>query len=212
MNAPKPIQLLLLSDIHFGDSCSPDFSPKSHPPKHHVSGAVSMKQSLVQRMKGRQFAALLVAGDLTGSASPTEFVECKATVDEIASALNVRHADVFAAFGNHDVNWLISRLTEDPKEAPDPLYGEVAALIGPHFVRSCDCSESGPVPGSGVFERDKFVLFVANSGFCSTHDQKYDHGMLGRKQLDWLATAMGRVNGRAKWRILLVHHHPFKYS
>ena len=210
--APKSIQFLLLSDIHFGESCSPDFSPKDHPPKHHVSGTVPMKRGLLERLKDRQFDALLVSGDLTGRASPTEFVECKATIDEIARALNIPSKNIFAAFGNHDVNWLISRLAEEPKESADPRYPEVAALIGPHFVRFSECSESGPVPGSGVFHRDDFVLFVANSGFCSSHDQKYSHGQVGKAQLDWLKTAIERAKDRSKWRVLLIHHHPFKYS
>lgn len=210
--APRPIQLLLLSDIHFGESCSPDFSPKDRPPIHRVSGAVPMKRSLIDRVKDRRLDALLVAGDLTGRASPTEFVECKATIGEIACALNIPSKNVFAAFGNHDVNWLISRLAEEPKKSADPRYTEVAALIGPHFVRSSECSESGPVPGSGVFERDDFVLFVANSGFCSSHDQKYSHGLVGKEQLDWLKLTIERTKACSKWRILLIHHHPFKYS
>lgn len=209
---PKPIKMLLLSDIHFGDSCSPDFSPKDRPPKHHVSGAVPMKRALIEKVKDRRFDALLVAGDLTGGACPTEFVECKLTIDEIACELKISLRNVFSAFGNHDVNWLISRLAEEPKESSDSRYTEVAALIGPHFVRSCECSKSGPVPGSGVFERDDFVLIVANSGFYSSHDQKYSHGLVGKEQLDWLKSTIKPVKDRSKWRILLIHHHPFKYS
>jgi len=53
---------------------------------------------------------------------------------------------------------------------------------------------------------------VANSGFNSSHNQKYAHGQLGGEQFSWLKAALQGAKDTAKWRILLIHHHPFKYS
>ncbi len=212
MTAPKELTLLLISDIHFGVSAfSADFAVSGSPPKHLISGAVLMKENLIDTLSSRTIDVLLVSGDLTSTGSPSEFKECYDTVSEIGRALRIRAEDTFFSFGNHDVDWRISSLANQKGAPPDDLYRHVAGALGDLFVKNPAPSSPGPLPGCATHERDQFLLIVANTGYRCAHDQKYSHGALGREQLDWLERVCKPSADDFRWRILLLHHHPHNY-
>jgi len=67
---------LILSDIHFGSlAVSKDFALPLNPPKHPVHGAVPMKEALIATVKkhASKLSGILVPGDLTSTATPSEF-------------------------------------------------------------------------------------------------------------------------------------------
>lgn len=80
------------------------------------------------------------------------------------------------------------------------------------YIKNHEPTEKGPIPGSGVYCRDKYVVYILNSGYYSTYCQIYSHGKLGKEQYDWLRDILPRYKSIAKWHILMLHHHPFKYS
>ena len=96
---PKPVQLLLLSDIHFGNlASSPDFAPRGDPPKHAMTRVVPMRDSLVKSLSGRLFDGLLVSGDMTASGGPIEFKECWDVLSGMASELKIGHDKISPVF------------------------------------------------------------------------------------------------------------------
>lgn len=209
----QELTFLLLSDIHFGaSSFSPDFALEKNPPKHQVSGAVPMKASLIEVLSGNDFKTILVSGDLTSTGGPSEFDACVKVVQEIAGNLSVPGENVFFAFGNHDVDWRISRLGTEEGQVPDHLYFRIAGAVGPIFIQNKFSYKDGPTPGSGVFERNEFILYIINSGFFCSNNQNYRHGFLGSEQIEWLKCAITKFRGDPRWQILLLHHHPHNYS
>lgn len=133
-NQVQPLSLLVLSDIHFGkSSISPDFALRDDPPSDGVVHAVSMKKSLIDVTNKEHVDAMIVTGDLTSEAEPSEFKECYSTILEIASSLGIDQGNTFFSFGNHDVNWKISKLSRNSTNKSvlkDKLYLDVAASIG----------------------------------------------------------------------------------
>lgn len=202
--------LLLLSDIHFGQFAdSPDFVLNPDQLKHHLNSAVSMKSALIDTLKDQTLDGVLVLGDLTSVGSPAEFAGCMKVVHEIARELSVPYEKVFCSFGNHDLDWDISRLAEKDN---DELYYKVAATVGSLFaVNSHPVAHEGPLPGTGVYETAKYILFVVNSGYFCVHDQTHRNGRLGTDQIKWFSEAVKNYDSRDKWRIVMLHHHPFNY-
>jgi predicted phosphodiesterase len=168
-----------------------------------------MKEALIATVKkhASDLSGILVPGDLTSIASPAEFEGSVRVVKEIASALTVKEQNIFFTFGNHDVDWRISSLSGS--DGNDELYNKVAASTGGLFA-SNHPSDVGPVPGSGVFVRETYTLFAINSGYYCHKQQNHPHGKLGASQLCWLAQMLEK-HADGKLRVVMVHHHPFKY-
>jgi predicted phosphodiesterase len=207
---PMPISLLILSDIHFGRlSCSNDFAlPPNNP--NEFQNAVSMKASLIEKAANSAVDAIVVTGDLTSVASPAEFIGAVQAVDEIRNGCGVAPENVFFTFGNHDTNWRICRLGDDTPAFPsDAEYSRVGAEIGNLFAPNVACANRGPIPGSGLFQRELFELIVLNTGYYCTNDQAVKHGRLGAEQLAWVTAVLAQPGDRNKWRIVVLHHHPF---
>lgn len=210
---PQPLTLLVLSDLHFGNlAVSKEFALPEAPPSGIISGAVSMKESLIQVTKNENVGAILVAGDLTSCGSPEEFVGCMSTLEEIAQQLNVSQSNIIYAYGNHDVDWQITRIPgKESSGTLKELYLRVGACVGDILLPRVNYDDKGPVPGCGLIQGDNFRIFVVNSGYYCSHDQKYRHGKLGEDQRLWLKEHLGQKLDDDKWHVLLLHHHPFNY-
>ena len=210
---PPRLRALILSDIHFGGSWVQDFLPEGSPLRMEPSNAVSMRDNLIDLMKGEAIDCVFVAGDLTQTGKPQEFLLCQKVLREITSQIGVSDCNVYTTYGNHDTDWGISQLGDGREtKTPDRAYDRVAGAVGPMLLGTSMVSMCGPIPGCAVHETDKMTLYVLNSGFHSTHWQKYPHGRLGNEQLAWFKATLKTRRAEAKWRLLLVHHHPFNYT
>ena len=187
--------LLILSDIHFGSlSGHADFGISDDPPKHVLSSAVSMKTSLVELLSGRTIDCILVPGDLTSKGTPTEFSECHAVLQSIASHVDVPPENMLHTFGNHDVNWRIAELDGDP------LYAKAGVLLGSVMAPPVPHDFPGPVAGCGVYHRNDCRVYALNTAIENTPSQRYQHGKLGLEQLQWLQQFPGCWNSRENER------------
>jgi 3',5'-cyclic AMP phosphodiesterase CpdA len=212
----KPFTFLVLADIHFGQfSDSPEFRlgaerrvDSSTKRKSRRDGLVAAVNKLAEKP-----TAIFVPGDLTSIASPGEFKGCVDIVYRIACDIGISSENIFFTYGNHDINWRICELgVETPQFPADTAYERVAATIGELFAPMENCLMEGPVPGSGVFEANGNIVFVLNSGAFCVAKQAYRHGRLGSDQLQWLETALKKYSSGDRWRLLMVHHHPFNYT
>lgn len=212
---PAPFNFLLLADIHFGvHAAYPELGGLDNRRQTPRPTTDSLQNGLVNIVKTLpdQPTAILVPGDLTSIASPTEFENCVNMLHGIADGLDIPRANVLFTFGNHDTNWRIAELkSNDPKLPHDPGYERIAAEVGIRHVPTAGCLQPGPVPASGVFALGDHTVISLNSGHHCVADQSYPHGRLGKEQLDWFSSALTRLPSRPGWKILLVHHHPFAY-
>ncbi len=55
-------------------------------------------------------------------------------------------------------------------------------------------------------------MFVLNSGWCCTRDQAFSHGKLDEDQFEWFASSLINYDKDNRWKIVLMHHHPFNYT
>lgn len=65
---------------------------------------------------------------------------------------------------------------------------------------------------TGLIERDDLVIFVLNSGFLCSSKQEIIHGKISTTQLEWLESELQKQTSINKWKIIILHHHPFAYE
>lgn len=215
-------RIALISDIHFGKfSRSVEFSVPGEDLIDTSSGGQSLKESMVSLLKSQNIDYLCIAGDLTSQGSPQEFSYCENMVLDLAKDLNIPKNHILLSLGNHDTDWKISSLYEHFDSAhPDfPLklvkekYQKIAAAASrTNLGEISEPPTLGPAPYSGVIETDSFVMFMLNSGWCCTQDQEISRGQLEAVQLEWFEKESNKYRDLNKWKIVLMHHHPFNYS
>jgi hypothetical protein len=206
------LSFLVLSDIHFGRyAASGEFAPHGTA-INEIANAVSIRESLIATATHFRPNAILAPGDLTSIATPAEFTGAVALINQIADGCSISREDIFCTFGNHDANWRISKLgAADEKFPADAGYGRVATEIGGMYASNTGHRLHGPLPGTGLFQRTEYDLLVLNSGYFCAHDQAFPHGKLGADQLNWVKQILNKWEASERWKIVMLHHHPFNY-
>lgn len=217
-------RIALISDIHFGHyACTSEFSVPGEDIIDENTSGESLKDSMIELLKEQNISYLCIAGDLTSLGSPQEFVYCEELILDIASKLDIHESNIILGLGNHDIDWSITELykqyvNDDMKDAfPLDLvkerYSKIAAnapLV--NLKRMPLPAEKGPAPFSGIIENDDFIMFVLNTGWCCTKDQAKRPGKLDIEQLNWFEKCAAKYKSINKWKLVLMHHHPFNYS
>lgn len=214
-------KIALISDIHFGRlSRTKEFSvPGEAKEILQAENEKSLRDGLTNILGEQQVEYLFVAGDLTSYGSPQEFRHCELEILRIASNSGIERDNIVISLGNHDTDWKITDLytkhiNEDlttQKHIKDS-YMRIASFSSLYSM--IDLKGKYTIKGnesfSGVVEKDDFIVFVLNSGFECTREESY--GKLSRSQLNWLEENIKKYEEDSRWKIVLLHHHPFDYS
>lgn len=214
------MKVMLIGDIHFGKLCTTtDLSIPGEPIQDITIGAVSLKESFIANLKKECVDYLFVVGDLTSTGSPLEYSRCIAEMYTIASAAGIDPTNVILGVGNHDVDRKISRLAEMdskvssnyPLSESEQLYQSVAAGHGELFAKDLKFHEKGPAPFSGIIEREDIIIIVLNSSWLCSNDPSTAHGKLDKIQVEWFKQITKKYSQDPRWKIVMLHHHPFNY-
>lgn len=215
------ITIGFISDIHFGELArSKEFTLPNQQPKGVTQNEASITKGLIQIFRKMGVQYLFVGGDLTSRARPQEFYYCEEKIKEIAEESNIPLDHVIIGVGNHDIDWNITKISEQYKNDDADLYKiaqEGYRLIASnvataHMQKIPRKMTSGPVPFSGVVDTEDITIFVLNSGLFCTHDQPFSHGKLSAQQLNWFTSTAEQYVKNNKWKIVLLHHHPHNYA
>lgn len=212
------VKIALISDVHFGDKSRQKDLSVPGIPNIIKTNEVNMIEDLVKKLNEVNVDYIFIAGDLTSVGSPQEFYYCEQKILEIASRCNVPIENIIVSLGNHDLDWGVTELHRKYKNT-DPnvinytksSYLKIASLSPKLSLENLfdNFDELGYQPFSGVVEKSDFIVFVINSGFECTKDQSY--GKLRDEQLSWLESKLDYYKDESKWKIVLLHHHPFDY-
>lgn len=215
-------RIALISDIHFGKfSRTAEFSVPGEPIRDENSGGIPLADSLIDLLKTNNVQYLCIAGDLTSIGSPQEFSFCEHAILNIAERVGIPKEKIILGLGNHDVDWKIADIfnqyqtseTDFPDELVKEKYQRIAASAAAINIDSIPMPiPNGPAPFSGVVENKDFVMFILNSGCYCTRNQEVSHGKLDLKQLEWFNAESMKYREDTRWKIVLMHHHPFSYK
>lgn len=232
------IKIALVSDIHFGkDSRSTDFALPGQKIKDDVTGGEPLFGGLKAKLSEYKPNYIFCAGDLTSAGKPLEYMYCLEKLYELANEANVSNSNMIYCIGNHDVDWALiehASKKEEYKQFDREFDADELAFLGKYYsgishswlhnipfvdgvVPYRDVFSSlGPVPMTGVIDRDDLEIFILNSGFLCSNQQDVIHGKITDAQCEWLEDELKqRYEEHAiskKWKIVILHHHPFPYS
>lgn len=226
------VKIALLSDIHFGkDSRSKDFAIPGQEISDSITGGVSLYDGLVTLISNYKPEFILCTGDLTSTGKPLEFQYCLQKIYELADISSVSKSNVIYCFGNHDIDWSLVEhvktkyenlgraFTDDEVDFLSNYYSGISHswLQNTTYIKDidpyCSCYTAiGPIPMSGIVERDNIVFFILNSGYRCSSVQTINHGQLTSAQLEWLEDELRKQVCNQKWKVVILHHHPLGYE
>ncbi len=209
------LRLAILSDLHIGrgarcaDLCPPD-DRSSMPNENFQSRFLSF---LEDQLLPSAIDYVIVPGDLTSRAQPTEVKHAVEFILSVCSTLRVPQDRVLWVPGNHDVDWSVF----DPA---DTTGYRKAQRYGPLSAQVLGLPRLGP-PNSSLLTDPFFLvkeypdlLFVGyNSAHHDAPDNALHHGLVTVHHLHALERALSAVPRRLEQiRLFVVHHHPQLYN
>lgn len=228
------VKIALLSDIHFGkDSRCSDFAIPGQQIVDDVIGGNSLYGGLESKLLEYKPDFILCTGDLTSSGKPLEFKYCLEKLYGLAEKASVPKQNVIYCIGNHDVDWALiahsSKIDEyeilhrdfhsDESAFLNNYYSSITHSWLQHmqYITNVEpylnvFSSVGPIPMTGLIERDELSIFVLNSGFLCSSKQEIIHGKISATQLEWLESELKKQADVNKWKLIILHHHPFAYE
>lgn len=196
--------ILILSDIHYGDLAHLDFFGNKSVSEDSDFNTIA--QRIYTCLEDVTIDLIFVLGDLTSRGTPGEFEDFSRFLKILREKFQLNEDQVFVTYGNHDVDWNISKI--------DPLHSEhknaykyAAANIAGLFVPSGKYTYSGPVLGCGVAQLDGIDLISLNSGVECYNSQEIKHGKLGTKQFNWVKNELSALLRCDSTKIVVLHHH-----
>lgn len=217
------IKIGFISDIHFGRDGRGDFTiPHASTSFPSPNMEEKMGEELVTTIQSERPEYLFIAGDFTSVGSPIEFYYCEKKILDIASKSGISKNNIVWCTGNHDNDWSISKLYEEikknenfddrEKEIAIQKYAQIATSVVKTNIEELPWPHhKGVLPANGIFENEKMLVFIINSASQCIHEAGCDHGIITNKQLEWLSQQLLAFNDDKRWKIVLLHHHPFNY-
>jgi 3',5'-cyclic AMP phosphodiesterase CpdA len=202
--------LLWVSDVHFSDAGHHAF------PLAATVGSRMLGRALEQDLKLRNvdsLAGVIVSGDLTWEAAPSEFGHAKTFLRDIQSWARLNEPASFVVCpGNHDLRFSANPSSKDEpvteasdvaRAAYEAFYHEFFHLVPNQFLAM----------GRRFVVGNARVVDVAavNSSLLQQHKDLFQgQGWVGDEQLEHVAEQLGWVEQGVEdppFRILVIHHH-----
>jgi 3',5'-cyclic AMP phosphodiesterase CpdA len=201
-----------LSDVHFGMHRFFDGDDSQTLEDHLLREFKSTKSHF--SLDGRP-AVLVVSGDLTYTATSSEFTEALQFLEKLCLGLSISRDRVILCPGNHDVNWAHSKI--DKTHRFDQYISFLARFYGETFrdrypLINWDLTVDAQRPRSTdlislqILRNDGLLILSLNS--CVYETEEHHYGYVSSRQLRNFENLMEREqidNGLV--RIAVVHHH-----
>lgn len=211
-------KIALISDIHFGDDA---YIKEYAAPDTKLNGKMSTRpnhtSTAIEIMKAQGVQYLFIAGDLTSKGSPVEYHYVKNKIDEIASGAGIDKSNVIWCCGNHDNDWCISDLDRDYKKYCEGIqsaakkgYESISSAVLDLYLHQ-ELMDPCDVPSTGVYMDERIIVFVLNSSVECVRKKAVEHGKITEGQMDWFRREASKYKDDKRWKIVLLHHHPFSY-
>jgi 3',5'-cyclic AMP phosphodiesterase CpdA len=210
----QPLKLAVVSDLHVGAKArATDLCPHPDP----VASESGYRANFVSFLLENEITAdyLILPGDVSNAADPSEFELASEIVKEIAETLKLAFDRIVFVPGNHDVDWSVLK-------SPDPTgfrrTQRYAPLTHPSWIFHqilTRCVGGVITDGSyfGSWMYPDLVVVGYNSSFDDDPLKSVHHGLVAQKHLKDLDLFLQTIDlSSSRLRVFLVHHHPLQYS
>lgn len=196
--------LVWLSDLHLPDGTFPVKRGMRHS---------TLAQHLIDCVKDRSIAGLLISGDITSRAEETGFQQAQQLLKDINYEISTLNSEnILICPGNHDFVREVSPLPLDT--VPKFLHEKPENAVGfSGFYRSIYKLPPNKFYASGkkLLLTSGHILEIAalNSLMLQQYSNFDGHGYLSQEQLDYVAEKMGWncSNYQNAIRMVMMHHH-----
>ncbi len=207
---PWPLRLAVLGDIHVGPTArSSDLAP-AWLGRTDEGGFLERFLDFARNDVG-VVDALLVPGDLTDRADPTEFEKAAAVIEQIAETLGLDWDTTYFVPGNHDSNWTLASSFPHDSTTFSKTHRYAPLLFEAFPFRSRLLSGSEAMCAEPYFTiwSDQRLLVI---GFNSSSDDGPNvaphFGIAPSSSIHRLSECLdGITPDPNQVRLLLVHHH-----
>lgn len=219
------MKAVLISDIHFGEfSRTEELAVPGFSIQDDNSGAEPLLDGLISIINEEEAKYIFIAGDLTSIASPLEFYYFEKMITVLSEKTRIPVNQIICITGNHDNDWRIHSISDSIiaeygesldsqlKSQLREKYDNLASNSAVTNLQSLTKGLNGIAPFSGIIDNEDFILFALNSGWRCMPDQKYSHGLLSQEQLAWFKAQLEQFELDTRTKIVMLHHHPKKYS
>lgn len=212
------MKIAILSDLHIGpgaktrDMCpverldGANFSPAS-------VRAKEFSEEFVDFVKSRKLTAdyLMVPGDVTDGAHPTEVRMASAFLMDVAKAFAVPENRILFVPGNHDVDWSLF----DPHDTTGIKWSHrYMALNSDQFLfsRVNKNARRGTLFSDAYYtlwEFDDLLVLGYNSSATDCAEDKGRCGNIEQDHIDKLKTCLQalKIENNRRLKIFMIHHH-----
>lgn len=230
----RQLSIVHLSDLHFGPkhAFQPPLPPDGHPavakgwptllqclskdwtfgsfadrgPPPTPSGFPPAQAMADGQLDMNRRVIIAITGDLTETASDTEFADAQAFIAGCSNATitgwKTRPSDVFVVPGNHDLQW--------DKKTPTGRWLAYSNLYGKlHDIRVDPDEPQGLTRLIDLSTQGLIVAEINSSAYIEKAVE--NRGQVDQAAVTYLRDQMERVDGEARRRaikVALVHHHP----
>jgi 3',5'-cyclic AMP phosphodiesterase CpdA len=208
------MKLLVISDLHVGPKArAQDFSTAPEDMAcRNTPDYLKEFDDLVDKNQ-LEVTHILIAGDITQSATYEEFELAACNIQKLAKKLNVEKNKIFFVPGNHDGNWNEERMSIANKE---PLALSISKKYTnieqhPFFSNLLDNAQFKDMyksPFGSIWMDKELVVVGVNSSANDLAINDLHHGLVNLKELDILKSKLSELDTSGKLKVLITHHHP----
>lgn len=207
------LRIALVSDLHIGEQAREfDMRPNGKAPYKDHPGYLDYFRKAVSD-KALSADMLIVSGDITHAAQPSQFLHAAEVIRQIAEILSVPEGQIIAVPGNHDLNWDVAKLAAEKKE---PFWLDYIFSPFRYGTRDAGCEKELV---SALINEPHFFLhnhpaadvWCFNSAAYDLPDQAPHRGEIRERHRTELAerlTAEYGSSSKDRFRIFVTHHHP----
>lgn len=215
--ARDSLTILHLSDPQFGPNQREVRGATAADRQHGTLQARLLQdlEEIASRHDVPQPELVMVTGDLTENAKPSQFTAFEAFAAALIAALGLPRERLVMVPGNHDVSWsgceAYFNACEAAEREPEPPYwpkwGSYADMFGRWYGAGSPMLFTEARPYSlFVYEELCTVVAGLNSTMLETHRPGEHFGTVGEDQLRWFRDALAPFRREGWLRIAAVHH------
>jgi predicted phosphodiesterase len=208
------MKLLVISDLHVGPKArAQDFSTAPEDMAcRNTPDYLKEFDDLVDKNQ-LEVTHILIAGDITQSATYEEFELAACNIQKLAKKLNVEQNKIFFVPGNHDGNWDAERISIANKEPLALSISKKYTNIEQHpffstLLDNAQFKDMYKSPFGSIWMDKELVVVGVNSSANDLAVNDLHHGLVNLKELDILKSKLSALDTSGKFKVLITHHHP----
>jgi len=212
------MKLLVISDLHVGPKArAQDFS--TAPEDMACRNTPDYLNEFEDLVDKSQLAVthILIAGDITQSATYEEFDKAAENIQKLAKILNVEQNKIFFVPGNHDGNWEDERVSIANKEPRTLSISKKYSNIKEHpffynLLNNAKFKGMFTSPFGSIWMDEDLVVVGVNSSANDLATNDLHHGSVNLDDLDILKSQLSELDSSGRLKVLITHHHPKNYA